>query len=115
MVCLATSGCPLAATGWPEHSLMDAEGRLLRMDLLVHEPWGPLVLDYKSGQPEAEHVAQLQTYLACLEAGNDCAPGSARGLLVYLDLRRFQLVEAHGASALAERCSDLLPATEAQA
>lgn len=102
-------------TGWPEHSLMDAEGHLLRMDLLVHEPWGPLVLDYKSGQPEADHVAQLQTYLACLEAGNDCAPGSARGLLVYLDLRRFQLVEAHGVSALAERCSDLLPATEAQA
>ncbi len=102
-------------TGWPEHSLMDAEGQLLRVDLLVHEPWGPLVLDYKSGQPEAGHVAQLQTYLACLEASGNCAPGSARGLLVYLDLRRFQLVEAQLVSALAERCGDLLPAQETQA
>ena len=101
-------------TGWPEHSLMDAEGQLLRVDLLVHEPWGPLVLDYKSGQPEAGHVAQLQTYLACLEASGNCAPGSARGLLVYLDLRRFQLVEAQRVSALAERCGDLLPAQETQ-
>ena len=102
-------------TGWPEHSLMDADGQLLRVDLLVHEPWGPLVLDYKSGQPEAEHVAQLQTYLACLEASGVCAPGSARGLLVYLDFRRFQLVDAQGVSPLAERCGDLLPAEEAQA
>ncbi|MTJ92646.1 MAG: AAA family ATPase [Desulfovibrio sp.] len=102
-------------TGWPEHSLMDAEGQLLRVDLLVHEPWGPLVLDYKSGQPEADHVEQLQTYLACLEASGSCAPGSARGLLVYLDLRRFQLVEAQHVSPLAERCGDLLPAQEKQA
>lgn len=102
-------------TGWPEHSLMDAEGQLLRVDLLVHEPWGPLVLDYKSGQPEAEHVEQLQTYLACLEASGSCAPGSARGLLVYLDLRRFQLVEAQNVSPLAERCGDLLPAQETHA
>ena len=101
--------------GWPEHSLMDAEGQLLRVDLLVHEPWGPLVLDYKSGQPEAAHVQQLQTYLACLEASGSCAPGSARGLLVYLDLRRFQLVEAQHVSALAERCGDLLPAQETHA
>lgn len=102
-------------TGWPEHSLMDAEGQLLRVDLLVHEPWGPLVLDYKSGKPEAEHVAQLQTYLGCLEASGNCAPGSARGLLVYLDLRRFQMVEAQRVSPLAESCGDLLPALEAQA
>ena len=99
-------------TGWPEHSLMDAEGQLLRVDLLVHEPWGPLVLDYKSGQPEAGHVEQLQNYLSCLEAGGCCTQGSARGLLVYLDLRRFQLVDAQKVSALAERCSDLLPAME---
>ena len=101
--------------GWPEHSLMDAEGQLLRVDLLVHEPWGPLVLDYKSGQPETEHVEQLQTYLACLEASGSCTPGSARGLLVYLDLRRFQLVEAQQVSHLAERCGDLLPAQETHA
>ena len=106
-------------TGWPEHSIMDAEGRLLRVDLLVREPWGPLVLDYKSGQPEEAHAAQLRGYLACLEAGaaraNDApgAPLTPRGLLVYLDLRRFRLVDALSVSPLAERCGDLLPAVDA--
>ena len=47
-------------------------------------------------------------------ASGSCTPGSARGLLLYLDLRRFQLVEAQQVSHLAERCGDLLPAQETQ-
>lgn len=95
--------------GWPEQSLLDAGGRLLRMDLLVHEAWGPLVIDYKSGRPEAAHVLQVRRYLACLESGGQWAAGSARGLLVYLDLRRFQMVEAAKVSDLLERCAQLPP------
>ncbi|MBE6440722.1 MAG: DNA helicase UvrD [Desulfovibrio desulfuricans] len=99
--------------GWPEHSLMDGEGRLLRMDLLVNEPWGPLVLEYKSGHRDAAHIAQLRSYLACLAA--EGAQGTPRGLLVYADLHCFVLVEAHSVSAPADRCADLLTALENRA
>lgn len=93
--------------GWPEQSIMDEQGRVLRMDLLVREPWGALVVDYKSGQPELGHIAQIRRYLACLEDSGEAKPGLARGLLVYLDLRRFQLVDAAHASELRENYRDL--------
>ncbi len=96
------------ACGWPEQSLMDGQGYVLRMDLLVRKAWGPLVIDYKSGRPEQEHILQVRRYLACLEHCGDC-DGTARGLLVYLDQRRFQLVEADKVSALSETCGALLP------
>ena len=99
------------AHGWPEQSLMDGQGHVLRVDLLVREAWGPLVLDYKSGHPEAKHIAQVRRYLACLEQCGDYG-GTARALLVYLDQRRFQLVESDRVSALCETYAALLPATE---
>lgn len=95
--------------GWPEQSLMDGQGHVLRMDLLVRETWGPLVIDYKSGQPQAQHILQVRRYLDCLEQCGDYR-GTARALLVYLDQRRFQLVEADKVSGLCETCDVLLPA-----
>lgn len=97
--------------GWPEQSLMDEQGHVLRMDLLVRESWGPLVIDYKSGRLEAEHISQVRRYLSCLEQSGDYG-GTARGLLVYLDQRRFQLVEATRVSPLCETCGELLPSPE---
>lgn len=97
------------AHGWPEQSLMDGQGHVLRVDLLVRETWGPLVIDYKSGRPEAKHVAQVRRYLACLEQCGDYG-GTARGLLVYLDRQRFQMVEADRVSAFCQTCAALLPA-----
>lgn len=97
--------------GWPEQSLMDEQGHVLRMDLLVRESWGPLVIDYKSGRLEAEHISQVRRYLSCLEQSGDYG-GTARGLLVYLDQRRFQLVEAARVSPLCETCGELLPSPE---
>lgn len=93
--------------GWPEQSMMDEQGRVLRMDLLVREPWGALVVDYKSGRPESRHIAQIRRYLACLADSGDAEPDRARGLLVYLDLRRFQLVDFARASELRENYRDL--------
>ncbi|MBB5143762.1 UvrD-helicase domain-containing protein [Desulfovibrio intestinalis] len=98
--------------GWPEHSIMTEDGQLLRMDLLVRESWGLLVLDYKSGQPEDEHVDQVRKYLTCLNQGNDEEQTPARGLLVYLDQRRFRLVTQDSASELVPHCHDLLPIKE---
>lgn len=95
--------------GWPEQSLMDGQGHVLRMDLLVRETWGSLVIDYKSGQPQAQHILQVRRYLDCLEQCGDYR-GTARALLVYLDQRRFQLVEADKVSGLCETCDALLPA-----
>ena len=57
----------------------------------------------------------VRVKVTLMPSGANCAPGSARGLLVYLDLRRFQLVEAQHVSPLAERCGDLLPAQETHA
>ena len=81
------------------------------MDLLVRESWGPLVIDYKSGRLEAEHISQVRRYLSCLEQSGDYG-GTARGLLVYLDQRRFQLVEAAWVFASVRDVRRLLPSPE---
>ena len=92
--------------GWPEQELMESSGRLLRVDLLVNEPWGPLVLEYKSGQREQAHITQLRTYLHCLAANGTA--GKPRGILVYLDLQCFVLVDAQRVSKAVGQCTKLL-------
>ncbi|MBD5557076.1 MAG: DUF91 domain-containing protein [Desulfovibrio sp.] len=95
------------AQGRPEQPLMTAEGHLLRVDLLVDEAWGILVIDYKSGHEDAEHVRQVRRYVESL-AGRT-GGGEVRGLLVYLDLQRFRLVTAASTSGLEPDCEGLLP------
>ncbi|MBO4301593.1 MAG: UvrD-helicase domain-containing protein [Desulfovibrio sp.] len=92
--------------GWPEHSLMDAAGHTLRVDLLINEPWGPLVLEYKSGHTKAEHIVQVRNYLDCLVF--DGAMGTPRGLIAYLDMQKFVLVDRHEVSEPVDCCSALL-------
>lgn len=65
-----------------------------RADVIVPGRRRYLILEFKSGQPDAAHVAQLRGYLSCLP--HDLP---ATGLLVYLDERRFRRVDADGASA----------------
>lgn len=105
------AGVPRAACwlsrGRPEQPLLAADGSLLRVDLLVREPWGTLVIDYKSGQPAPGHARQVRRYMESLAGGHDC--GELRGLLVYLDLQRFQLVTRESLSELAPDCAALLP------
>ncbi len=93
--------------GRPEQPLLAADGSLLRVDLLVREPWGTLIIEYKSGQPDPEHARQVRRYLESLAGGHD--RGEIRGLLIYLDLERFQLVTRESLSALVPDCAALLP------
>ncbi|MCL1889350.1 MAG: Dna2/Cas4 domain-containing protein, partial [Desulfovibrionaceae bacterium] len=76
--------------GYREQTLMDKQGKNFRLDLLVEEnPGNWLALEYKSGSPQPEHQAQLRNYLGLLrESGRQ----KARGLLVYLDMRRLEEV-----------------------
>lgn len=82
------AGLPEAAAwaewGSPEHSLLDPENRLHRMDMLVDEGERITVLEYKSGRESSAHAEQLRRYLDLLERA--CGK-KASGLLIYLDLR----------------------------
>ncbi|MCI7568542.1 MAG: UvrD-helicase domain-containing protein [Desulfovibrio sp.] len=83
--------------GIPEQPLMSADGEELRADLLVREPWGLLIVDYKTGEERPAHEAQMRRYLSCLPPEE---ARSARALLIYVDLRRFRAVAAQASSAL---------------
>lgn len=101
--------------GSPEQSFLTADGSLLRVDLLVREPWGILVLDYKSGQPADEHVRQIRGYLAGLAACGIAPAGTpVVGLLVYLDMRCFQAVREKSVSMPEAEASRLLPESRVQ-
>jgi hypothetical protein len=83
--------------GSPEHSLLDENNALHRVDMLVDEGDRYTALEYKSGNVEEGHVPQLRRYLALLERA--CG-GRTRGVLVYLDLRRCRCVTLNGATDL---------------
>lgn len=70
------------AHGRAEQTIMDENGANYRMDMLVEEEDGSLlVLEYKSGRPRPEYAEQIGTYLRLLKSGGK----RARGILVYLD------------------------------
>jgi ATP-dependent exoDNAse (exonuclease V) beta subunit len=83
--------------GSPEHSLLDENNVLHRVDMLVEEGGGYTVLEYKSGNVEEGHALQLRRYLTLLERA--CGRRT-RGVLIYLDLRRCRCVTLHDATAL---------------
>lgn len=78
--------------GWREQTLTDGQGNFLRPDLIIPQANGVLILDYKSGAPQAKYAAQVQSYLRCLVESGQYGH-KARGLVVYLDQRVFQAVE----------------------
>lgn len=82
-----------------EQSIISVTGEIFRPDLLVPEPEGPLVIDYKSGQPAAEHLEQMAVYLKNLDSAGQFA-GKPRGLLVYLDQRQFLKIGLDGPGEL---------------
>jgi ATP-dependent exoDNAse (exonuclease V) beta subunit len=96
------AGLPQAAfwreRGSPEHALLDEENALHRVDMLVDEGDNRCtILEYKSGNVEEGHVPQVRRYLALVERARG---GRARGVLIYLDLRRCRCVTLNDATAL---------------
>jgi ATP-dependent exoDNAse (exonuclease V) beta subunit len=83
-----------------EFDVCDGSGNVNRMDRVVVDPEGVLVVDYKTGaekdpakrfQFEDEDRAQVSRYVALMKEIYPDRP--ARGVLAYLDERRFEVVE----------------------
>ncbi|OUO53594.1 hypothetical protein B5F76_04855 [Desulfovibrio sp. An276] len=92
--------CGWMRYGLPEQSIATKNGKILRTDLLVLHPEGPMVIEYKHGQTEESFMvsyhAQVRAYLNTLKAADpSCNP---LGVIVYLKPRRLHLVFADGTS-----------------
>ncbi|MDR1241677.1 MAG: UvrD-helicase domain-containing protein [Deltaproteobacteria bacterium] len=77
-----------------EQSVMDEQGKLHRMDMLVQEGGHCYVLEYKSGKPQTEHREQLHRYMRLLVQSRAVSGRNAQsetaglsGILIYLDAR----------------------------
>jgi ATP-dependent exoDNAse (exonuclease V) beta subunit len=84
--------------GVPEQSIMDAQGSIHRTDLMVDDGQTCTVVEWKTGRPSDDHVAQVRRYLGLLAEATGRGPsgvhgGGVRGVLVYLDGRTVQPVE----------------------
>ncbi|MBQ7585755.1 MAG: PD-(D/E)XK nuclease family protein, partial [Desulfovibrionaceae bacterium] len=89
--------------GFREHSLLTSKGKLLRCDLLVPRDTDWLVVDYKSGEVDEQHLGQMRGYLR----GVKSEAKKATGLLVYLEDRLFQKVTLTNASSRVLRLEEL--------
>lgn len=87
--------------GVPEISLTDANGKMYRIDLLVRQQEGALVLDYKSGEVGGGHIAQVRNYLALLSQAGIQEDG-LMAALAYLDKRKFCLCDMNRISPLCD-------------
>ncbi|MDD2966953.1 MAG: UvrD-helicase domain-containing protein [Desulfovibrionaceae bacterium] len=96
----------------PEQSILDEHGQQHRVDLLLEQEHDYLVIEYKTGQPQDSHIAQVRRYLGLLHRATGLP---AQGVLIYLDLQQVRLVSPVAISALAptlEHC--LLPSASAK-
>lgn len=86
--------------GVPEQSIMDAQGSIHRTDLMVDDGETCTVVEWKTGRPSDDHVAQVRRYLGLLAEATGRGPGGVRGVLVYLDGRTVQPVALRTADAV---------------
>lgn len=84
--------------GVPEQSIMDGQGQLHRVDLLVTTANGRVAVDYKTGVPTTKDVVQMQRYLELLTQLDPHAEPCA--VLVYLDAQQCRRVTRHEVSEL---------------
>ncbi|CAK7070878.1 MAG: RecBCD enzyme subunit RecB [Desulfovibrio sp.] len=87
--------------GSQELPLMDEDGSIRRVDLLVDEPGKDvLAIEYKTGQPSPDHVDQVRRYLALLGPAirRRHARRGVSGVIVYLDQKRLEPVTPEGTS-----------------
>jgi len=68
--------------GIAEQVIIDANGQLHRVDLLVRSHDQILIIDYKTGIPNEQNVSQLKKYMELLQAVENKA---ISGILIYLD------------------------------
>ncbi|SBV91352.1 UvrD/REP helicase [uncultured delta proteobacterium] len=76
--------------GSPEQPLMDADGSIRRVDLLVDAPDAPLLaVEYKTGRPSPDHILQVERYLSLLSRSvrRREPERETTGIVVYLDRR----------------------------
>ncbi|HEU6436086.1 MAG TPA: UvrD-helicase domain-containing protein [Nitratidesulfovibrio sp.] len=85
--------------GVPEQSIMDAQGSIHRTDLMVDDGKTCTVVEWKTGRPSDDHVAQVRRYLGLLADAAGRGPAGVRGVLVYLDGRTVQPVGLRTADA----------------
>ncbi|MDR2892288.1 MAG: UvrD-helicase domain-containing protein [Deltaproteobacteria bacterium] len=69
------------------------QAELRRVDLLVEEANGLLLVEYKSGQPQPEHYEQIRHYIDLVAASSRGQEKTVRGALIYLDQRRIEMIE----------------------
>ncbi|HQO87449.1 MAG TPA: hypothetical protein PKX84_07340, partial [Bacteroidia bacterium] len=72
-----------------EHEMADAEGNILRPDRLMLEGDKAIVVDYKTGAIEADHVHQIANYKEVLQ---DAGFKVVKTFLYYLEKK--ELIEA---------------------
>lgn len=92
-----------------EQSLIDSDGRVLRADLIATTPRGSLVIDFKTGSPTEANVTQIRAYMRRVqESAQKNEP--VLGLLVYLDEKKFRLIDQNEAHPLtADYQNDIRP------
>ena len=74
-------------TGSREQGLLDANGNVFRVDLLVEDPQGSLhAIDYKTGKANPQYFTQVQNYMRLLTTAQH---KPVQGTLVYLDEQTF--------------------------
>ncbi len=88
--------------GLPEQALIDSNGQLYRVDLLLppHGQNGWRVIEFKTGQEYSPYITKLQKYLQLLDGmhdNNQNLPPS-EGVLIYLDLQKCRIVQKNGNS-----------------
>jgi ATP-dependent exoDNAse (exonuclease V) beta subunit len=73
-----------------EQDVVDAEGRLFRMDRILVDPHEVTVLDYKTGGDSDAYDAQVRNYMELLR---QLYPGRpVRGILAFIDRNRVREV-----------------------
>uniref|UniRef100_I2Q408 DNA 3'-5' helicase n=1 Tax=Desulfovibrio sp. U5L TaxID=596152 RepID=I2Q408_9BACT len=82
------------AAGFCERELLTEDGERLRPDLLFCGPAETVVIDFKTGRTQPEHVTQVARYLDLARRLPGRAALPAAGHLVYLDRRECRPVEA---------------------
>ena len=92
--------CRWMEFGMPEQSILTKSGKVLRTDLMVLHPEGPMVIEYKHGQTEEgflrDYHGQVRAYLNTLR--NASPASKPLGVIIYLKAGLLHIVHADGSS-----------------